>query len=153
MYLVTGFAEERDHRPPGPEALWPDPKGVLEQVGVAAGMRVIDLCCGDGYFTAPMGQLVADGSVFAVELSAEMMAAARAEVELAGVGNVTFIQDDAMRLADLVPDSVDLVLIANTFHGAPDHTGLARAVRATLGADGIFVVINWWPRPRVETED
>ena len=45
------------------EALWPDPKGVLEQVGVAAGMRVIDLCCGDGYFTAPMGQLVADGSV------------------------------------------------------------------------------------------
>jgi len=133
------------------EALWPDPKGVLEQVGVAAGMRVIDLCCGDGYFTAPMGQLVADGSVFAVELSAEMMAAARAEVELAGVGNVTFIQDDAMRLADLVPDSVDLVLIANTFHGAPDHTGLARAVRATLGADGIFVVINWWPRPRVET--
>jgi len=133
------------------EALWPDPKGVLEQIGVAAGMRVIDLCCGDGYFTAPMGQLVADGSVFAVELSAEMMAAARAEVELAGVGNVTFIQDDAMRLADLVPDSVDLVLIANTFHGAPDHTGLARAVRATLGADGIFVVINWWPRPRVET--
>lgn len=133
------------------EALWPDPKGVLEQVGVAAGMRVIDLCCGDGYFTAPMGQLVADGAVIAVELSAEMMAAARAEVELAGVGNVTFIQDDAMRLADLVPDSVDLVLIANTFHGAPDHTGLARAVRATLGADGTFVVINWWPRPRVET--
>lgn len=93
------------------QALWPDPKRVLENIGVVRGMRVIDLCCGDGYFTAPMGQLVADGAVFAV----------------------------------------DLVLIANTFHGAPDHTGLAGAVRKTLRPDGTFVVINWWPRPREET--
>jgi ubiquinone/menaquinone biosynthesis C-methylase UbiE len=133
------------------QALWPDPKRVLEDIGVVGGMQVIDLCCGDGYFTAPMGQLVADGTVFAVELSAEMIAAARAEVERAGVGNVTFIQGDAMNLAELVPAPVDLVLIANTFHGALDHTGLARAVRATLKDDGTFVVINWWPRPREET--
>jgi protein-L-isoaspartate O-methyltransferase len=133
------------------QALWPDPKRVLEQIGVVPGIRAIDLCSGDGYFTAPMGQLVADGSVVAVELSSEMMAAARAEVKRAGVRNVTFIQDDAMKLAELIQEPVDLVLIANTFHGAPDHSGLARAVRSTLRADGIFVVINWWPRPREET--
>ena len=61
------------------QALWPDPKQVLENIGVVRGMRVIDLCCGDGYFTAPMGQLVADGAVFAVELSADMLASARAD--------------------------------------------------------------------------
>ncbi|MBW2586401.1 MAG: class I SAM-dependent methyltransferase [Deltaproteobacteria bacterium] len=133
------------------QALWPDPKRVLEDIGVVAGMHVVDLCCGDGYFTAPLGQLVADGTVLAVELSADMMAAAHTEVEVATLGNVTFIQDDAMKLAELVPDPVDLVLIANTFHGAPDHTGLARAVRATLRGDGVFVVINWGPRPREET--
>ncbi len=133
------------------QALWPDPKRVLEQVGVVAGMRVIDLCSGDGYFSAPMGQLVGDGTVFAVELSTEMMDAARAEVERAGVRNVRFIQGDAMKVAELISEPVDLVLIANTFHGAPDHTGLARAVRATLGDDGTFVVINWWPRSREET--
>ncbi len=103
------------------QALWPDPRRVLENMGVVAGMQVIDLCCGDGYFTAPMGQLVADGTVFAVELSPEMIAAARAEVERTGVGNVTFVEGDAMNLAELVPAPVDLVLIANTFHGAPDH--------------------------------
>jgi protein-L-isoaspartate O-methyltransferase len=133
------------------QALWPDPKRVLEDIGVVAGMRVVDLCSGDGYFTAPMGRLVANGTVFALELSADMMAAARTEVEKAGVDNVTFIQDDAMKLAELIPEPVDLVLIANTFHGAPDHTGLARAVRTTLRDDGAFVVINWWPRPREET--
>ena len=132
-------------------ALWPDPKQVLENIGVVRGMRVVDLCCGDGYFTVPMGQLIADGSVVAVDLSADLLAAARAEAGQAAAGNVTFIQGDAMKLAELVQDPVDLVLIANTFHGAPDHTGLARAVRATLRPDGAFVVINWWPRPREET--
>jgi SAM-dependent methyltransferase len=133
------------------QALWPDPKRVLEDVGVVPGMHVVDLCCGDGYFTAPLGELVADGTVLAVELSTDMIAAARAAVEQATLRNVTFIQDDAMKLIELVPDPVDLVLIANTFHGAPDHTGLARAVRAALRDDGTFAVINWWPRPREET--
>jgi len=133
------------------QALWPEPKRILGAVGVARGMCVVDLCSGDGYFTAPMAELVVGSTVLAVELSEEMIAAARAEVERAGVDNVTFIQGDAMRLAELVPEPVDLVLIANTFHGAPDHTGLARAVRAVLRDEGTFVVINWWPRPREET--
>ena len=42
------------------QALWPDPGRVLEDVGVGDGMRVVDLCCGDGYFTVPMAQLVGD---------------------------------------------------------------------------------------------
>ena len=133
------------------QALWPDPKNVLETVGVEAGMRAVDLCCGDGYFTAPLGQLVGSGEVLAIELSGEMIEAARREVERVGVKNVTFIQEDAMRTAELISEPVDLVLIANTFHGAPDHTGLARAVRAVLRDKGTFVVINWWPRPREET--
>src|ERR1044072_4533213 len=33
------------------EQLWPDPAGVLAAVGIKAGMEVIDLCSGDGWFT------------------------------------------------------------------------------------------------------
>ena len=40
------------------QALWPDPKRVLTDIGIRRGMHVVDLCCGDGYFTAPLGQLV-----------------------------------------------------------------------------------------------
>jgi len=66
------------------QALWPDPKRVLAAVGVADGMRVVDLCSGDGYFTASMAELVAGSTVLAVELSEELIAAARAEMERAG---------------------------------------------------------------------
>ncbi len=133
------------------QALWPNPAGVLEQVGVKAGMRVVDLCSGDGYFTVPLASVVGTGAVFAVELDETMLAAAQAATRDAGSTNITFIQGDAMKLGDLIDGTVDLVLIANTFHGAPDHTGLARAVRRSLEPGGTFVVINWWPKPREET--
>lgn len=133
------------------EALWPEPAEVLEQVGVAPGMRVVDLCSGDGYFTVPMASLVGSGVVVAVELDQAMLAAAQSAAQDAGAANIRFIQGDAMKVDAQLDGTVDLVLIANTFHGAPDHTGLARAVRRTLEPGGVFVVINWWPRPREET--
>ncbi|MHB1203164.1 MAG: class I SAM-dependent methyltransferase, partial [Acidithiobacillus sp.] len=36
------------------QALWPDPEGVITALGVTPGMTVLDLCCGDGYFTAAL---------------------------------------------------------------------------------------------------
>ncbi|MGH1347656.1 MAG: class I SAM-dependent methyltransferase [Nannocystales bacterium] len=133
------------------QALWPKPAEVLEQVGVAPGMRVVDLCSGDGYFTVPMSSIVGAGSVHAVELDETMLATAKGVAQNAGAGNITFIHGDAMKVGDLIDDAVDLVMIANTFHGAPDHAGLARAVRRTLEPGGTFVVVNWWPKPREET--
>ena len=38
-------------------ALWPDPEATLRAIGVRPGMTVIDLCCGDGYFTAPLAKM------------------------------------------------------------------------------------------------
>jgi predicted methyltransferase len=36
------------------QALWPDPRNVLVEMGVEAGEIVVDLSCGDGLFTAPL---------------------------------------------------------------------------------------------------
>ena len=39
------------------EALWPDPANVLRAVGLKAGMDVIDLCSGDGWFTLQIAKI------------------------------------------------------------------------------------------------
>jgi len=133
-------------------ALWPDPEAVLRSTGVSEGDKVIDLCSGDGLFTAPMGHIVGEaGDVQAVELLPEMIAAARREVASAGAPSVRFIQGDAMKLSELVEAPVDCVFMANTFHGVPDHTGLSRAVHEVLRPGGRFIIVNWWPRAREET--
>lgn len=131
-------------------ALWPDPEGLLQQVGIRHGMSVLDLCCGDGYFTGPLAELV-DGRLAALDLDPDMIALAKAEVERRHASVRQWICADATSLAERLDEPVDYVLIANTFHGVPDQIGLARSVRAALRPDGLFCIVNWHPRPREET--
>lgn len=131
-------------------ALWPDPEGTLRALGITPEMIVLDLCCGDGWFTAPLARLTG-GRVYALDLDPAMLAAARAEVDRAGATVLGWLQGDARDLDNLLQEKVDYVLIANTFHGVPDQIWLARAVAGILNPDGRFAVVNWHARPRGET--
>ena len=131
-------------------ALWPDPEGVLRRIGVRPGMAVLDLCCGDGYFTARLAKIVG-GHVYALDLDPGMIEQARVETARLGAAVRQWIVADARLMAKLVPEKVDYVLIANTFHGVPDQPGLARAVADVLGPEGLFAIVNWHPIPRERT--
>ncbi|MGC8519045.1 MAG: class I SAM-dependent methyltransferase [Steroidobacteraceae bacterium] len=131
-------------------ALWPAPERVLADLGIEPGLDIVDLCCGDGHFTAAIAQ---QGSrVAALDIDPRMLQLARAKVAPAAAGHCTFIEGDACDLAALVPWPADLVFMANTLHGVPDKQRLARAVAAILKPSGRFVVINWHRRPREETQ-
>ena len=56
-----------------------------------------------------------------------------------------------MAVDAVVPEPVDYVFLANTFHGVLDQLGLARGVAAALKPKGLFGIINWHRRPREET--
>ncbi len=130
-------------------ALWPDPDATVRALGIEPGMRVIDLCCGDGYFTAAIARRIAPGQVVGVDLDPDMMAQAQAACR--GTGNCTWVVGDARNLRRLVGERVDYVLVANTFHGVPDQTALAREVAAVLKPAGRFAIVNWHPLPREQT--
>ena len=131
-------------------ALWPHPEEVLRAVGIQRGMTVLDLCCGDGYFTAPLAKLV-EGKVIALDIDSVMLDRGKAEVARIDATVLRWICADALALGQHFSEPVDFVLIANTFHGVPDQAGLARAVRPVLRPDGIFAVINWYPARREDT--
>jgi SAM-dependent methyltransferase len=129
--------------------LWPDPAKVLAKLGVDLGMDVVDLCCGDGLFTAALARMA--GRVVAIDVDPRMLDMARAKVAATRASNCTFIEGDAYEVSKLVPWSADLVLIANTFHGVPDKERLVTAVMVVLKLGGRFVVVNWHRRAREET--
>jgi SAM-dependent methyltransferase len=131
-------------------ALWPSPERVLRAVGIRPDMTVLDLCCGDGYFTAPLAKLVL-GKVIALDIDCCMLEQAKAEVARIGATVERWICADALAVASQVSQVVDFVLMANTFHGVPDQPRLARAVRAVLQPHGLFAVINWYPADRDDT--
>jgi len=130
-------------------ALWPDPAEVLVEMGVAPGMIAVDLCCGDGLFTAPLAGVAV--RVYAIDIDPAMLDRAQARVAATGAINCRFVAADAMTVDAVLPEPVDYVFLANTFHGVPDQLGLARAVAASLKPRGRFGIVNWHHRPRAET--
>lgn len=132
------------------QALWPDPEGMLRALGIKPEMTVLDLCCGDGYFTAPLAALV-EGKVIGLDIDPDMLDQARAEVSRLGASVSRWICGDADDLEDLLSERVDFVLIANTFHGVPDQTGLARTAVSALKPGGLFAVVNWHQIAREKT--
>src|SRR6266853_1731652 len=65
------------------QVLWRDPAKVLVEMGVEPGMVVVDLCCGDGLFTAPLAR-IAD-RVYAIDIDPAVLDRARAHAAAAGV--------------------------------------------------------------------
>lgn len=125
--------------------LWPDPEGALRALGsFFPGLRVLDLCCGDGFFTAPLSRILGDdGAIVGIDLDPSMLARCRAEVEAHGLSIAIWREADAGRLADLDLGRFDAALLANTLHGIPDKTGIAGVVRGLLKPGAPLVVVNW----------
>jgi ubiquinone/menaquinone biosynthesis C-methylase UbiE len=131
------------------EALWPDPAKVLGEVGIGPGMDVVDLCCGDGWFTWPLARLVR--KVSAIDIDAALLRAAKLRMERGGAANCAFVEADAYDIGKVAPGPMDHVFLANVFHGVTDRPRLARAVRGVLKPGGAFSIVNWHARPREET--
>jgi SAM-dependent methyltransferase len=131
------------------EALWPDPAAVLAAVGLKPGMDVIDLCCGDGWFTLQIAKIA--GHLTAIDIDPALLDVARHRLSESGMTNCDFVAGDAYDLAHLVSRPADFVFMANAFHGVPHRPRLARVVRRVLKANGRFAIVNWYPRPREET--
>lgn len=131
-------------------ALWPDPAATLRAIGIEAGMHVLDLCCGDGYFTAALAALV-NGEVTALDYDAALLEQARAEAERQGVSVRRWLCADARDMDRLLDEPVDYVLMANTFHGVPDPTALLASIRRVLRSSARLGLINWHPLERERT--
>jgi SAM-dependent methyltransferase len=130
-------------------ALWSDPAKVLAEMGVEPGMVAVDLCCGDGLFTVPLARIAK--RVYAIDIDPAILDRARARVVMASAANCEFVVANAMTVDAVVPEPVDYVFLANTFHGVPDQLGLARAIAGMLKLKGQFGIINWHRRPYKET--
>jgi ubiquinone/menaquinone biosynthesis C-methylase UbiE len=131
------------------QSLWPDPGKVLVEMGVEPDMVVVDLCCGDGLFTAPLARIA--GRVYAIDIDPAVLERAPARAAAERATNCKFVAADAMTVDTVVPEPADYVFLANTFHGVSDPLGLARAVAACLKPQGQFGIVNWHRRPCEET--
>ena len=99
------------------QTLWPAPRDIILALGVETHMDTVDLCCGDGWFTAPLALIARH--VHAIDIDERMLEQTKKQVVAIGAANCEFLRADAYDVASIVPRPVDFVLLANTFHGVP----------------------------------
>ena len=116
---------------------------VVQRIGVAPGLEVLDLGCGDGTTAIPAAE--AGANVRGIDIAANLVAAGRARAEQLGLSNCTFEEGDASDLAGVDDGSFDLVV---TFFGAmfaPRPSDTAAEMVRVVKPGGRIVMGNWIP--------
>ena len=120
---------------------WAQEVRILQGLGLAPGMRVLELGSGPGFITAALAALVPAGEVLALEIDPELQARARAYLAAAGVTNWRPVRANAMATG-LAPASVDFVYARYLFQHLPDPTGAAREAARVLRPGGVLAVFD-----------
>jgi SAM-dependent methyltransferase len=131
--------------------LWPAPGESLRELGVCAGETVAEVGSGNGYFALPAARIVAPGTVYALDLDESLLAELSRLAERQAIENITTLTGDARTLSQHLPERVDIVLIANTFHGIDEPSAFVEQAFESLRPGGRFVIVNWHDAPRETT--
>src|SRR5256714_1835715 len=116
---------------------------LVRALGIAPGMRLLDVGCGDGTTAVPAAQLGAD--VLGVDIASNLVAAGNARAREFGLDNLTFQEGDASDLKDLGDEQFDLVVSIFGAMFAPRPFDVAKELVRVTRPGGRIVMGNWIP--------
>jgi len=118
----------------------------VHRLGLAAGARVLDVCCGSGASAIPAAEAVgATGSVLGVDLSRRLLEIARRKARLRGLRNIEFRDGDMLDLG-LPAGGFDAVICVFGIFFVPDMAAAVRALWELVRPGGRLAITTWGPR-------
>ncbi len=116
-------------------------KAAAEWLSVRDGANVLEIGCGTGLNLPFLHQAVGPhGHVYGVDISAGMLAKARAACERQGFTNVTLVHDDALNYVP--PVRIDAVLFGLSYNTMPDHQAVLNHALELLAPGGRIVIMD-----------
>jgi SAM-dependent methyltransferase len=116
---------------------------IVESLGVRAGMKVLDLGCGDGTTALPSARRGAD--VLGVDIASNLVAAGNKRAQAEGLKNVRFQEGDASNLEGIADKSFDLAVTVFGAMFAPKPFDVAKEMVRVTKPGGRIVMGNWIP--------
>ena len=125
------------------EAFEPELEAIVSKLPLAPGMRVLDLACGDGFYTRRIAKrLGPSGFVTGVDLNLAYLEQAREEAaDDPSLATIDFVvaSFDALPFPN---DTFDFAWCAQSLYSLPDPTLVARYVARVLKPGGVFAVLE-----------
>ena len=124
---------------------------LLDRIGLAPGMRVLDVGCGPGRIAIPAAERVApDGEVVALDVQPQMLRKLEARCAERGLTNVRTVLGDVCEAA-LEEAYFDRALLVTVLGELPDPEAALRAMGAALKPGGVLSVTEALPDPDYQT--
>lgn len=127
---------------------------LLREIGLAQGMRVVDLGCGAGDVAMLAAEMVGPtGAVVGIDRSAAAIATARERARAAGHANIEFVEGNATEMTGT--GNCDLAIGRYVLVHQSDPVALIRAAATHLRPGGavafheVFLLGTWWSFPLV----
>lgn len=116
---------------------------LVKGLGIARGLKVLDLGCGDGTTALPAAKLGAN--VLGVDIARNLVAAGNKRANEQGLANCRFQEGDASNLHELQDQSFDLVVSIFGAMFAPKPFDVAKEMVRVTRPGGRIVMGNWIP--------
>jgi ubiquinone/menaquinone biosynthesis C-methylase UbiE len=122
---------------------WQNPEEILESIGLRAGQTLIDIGCGQGFFSLPAARLAGpQGQVYALDASSQSIDLLRQRAAAAGLDNLTLIVQEAEE-AVVCEGCADLVFLGIVLHDFRDPAKVLRNARRMLRPGGRLANLDW----------
>ena len=118
-------------------------EALVAGLGITAGLKVLDLGCGDGTTALPLARLGAD--VLGVDIARNLVDAGNRRAQEEGLANCRFQEGDATDLTDLADQGFDLVVSIFGAMFAPKPFEVAKEMVRVTRPGGRIVMGNWIP--------
>jgi ubiquinone/menaquinone biosynthesis C-methylase UbiE len=118
-------------------------EALVRRIGIAKGLKVLDLGCGDGTTALPAAKLGAD--VLGVDIARNLVEAGNKQAAQQGLANCTFREGDATNLQPLPDQAFDVVVSIFGAMFAPKPFDVAKEMVRVTRRGGRIVMGNWIP--------
>lgn len=126
--------------------MFSNPEKNLIQFGISEGMYIADFGAGNGYYAFLLARKVGDsGRVYCIDIQGDILKKILREAEEQNLQNIEIITSDVEKEkgSTLPANSVDVVLIANTFFQIDHKDKVAHEAHRILKTKGRLLFIEW----------
>lgn len=121
---------------------WQRTSEIFDALGVKQGSRVADVGAGDGYMSVRLARLVGPGGkVYAVDINGPILSELEWRAKGGGLNQIDIVLGDADD-PKLPPDTLDAVLIVNSYHEMPEHQKILEHIFRALKPGGRLVIVE-----------